>query len=217
LVLGPFRYPPVRRPGLLRAVDKFDWRKGFKFSTYATCWIRQAIQRGIANTARTVRLPVHAGDHVVQARHVRARLEAEPQRSPTRSEIATELDLPEHELGALMRRAAALLSLSEPLSDDSDGELADIVADRSATSPIDAAAAALSPAEIAKLLAWLTPRERQILTLRFGLDRSEPRTLEEVGQHFHVSRERIRQIQSRALTKLRHPAFNTALRDRLPG
>jgi RNA polymerase sigma factor (sigma-70 family) len=202
--------------GLLRAVDKFEWRKGFKFSTYASWWIRQAIQRGIAKAARTIRLPVHAGDHVMRARHVRARLEAELQRSPTRSEIAAELDLPEHELTALMHRAAAPVSLSEPLSDDSDRELADIVADRSATAPVDAAAAALLPAEIAKLLAWLTPREREILTLRFGLDRSEPRTLEEVGQHFHVSRERIRQIQADAMTKLRHPAFNTALRNRLP-
>jgi RNA polymerase sigma factor (sigma-70 family) len=202
--------------GLLRAVDKFEWRKGFKFSTYATWWIRQAIQRGIAKTARTIRLPVHAGDHLVRARHAQARLQAELQRSPTRSELAAELDLPEHELTALMHRAAAPVSLSEPLSDDSDRELADLVADRSATAPVDAAAAALLPAEIATLLASLTPRERQILTLRFGLDRGEPRALEDVGQHFHVSRERIRQIQADAMTKLRHPAFNTALRNRLP-
>jgi RNA polymerase primary sigma factor len=202
--------------GLLRAVDKFEWRKGFKFSTYATWWIRQAIQRGISKTARTIRLPVHAGDHLVRARHVRARLEAELQRSPTRSEIAAELDLPEHELTALMHRAAAPVSLSEPLSDDSDRELADLVADRSATSPVDAAAAALLPAEIATLMASLTPREREILTLRFGLECGEPRTLKEVGQHFHVCGERIRQIQDLAMTKLRHPAFNAALRDRLP-
>src|SRR5512132_3617567 len=202
--------------GLLRAVDKFEWRKGFKFSTYATWWIRQAIQRGISKTARTIRLPVHAGDHVVRVRHVWARLEAELQRSPTRSEVAAELDVPEHELTALLQHAADPVSLSEPLSDDMDGELADIVADRSATAPVDSAAVALLPAEIAKLLAWLTPREREILTLRFGLDRSEPRTLEEVGPHFHVSRERIRQIQAEAMTKLRHPAFNTALHNRLP-
>ena len=202
--------------GLLRAVDKFEWRKGFKFSTYATWWIRQAIQRGISNTARTIRLPVGFGDHVVRVRHVRARLEADLQRSPTRSEVAAELDVPEHELTALLQHAAAPVSLSEPISDDIDGELADIVADRSATSPVDAAAAALLPAEVAKLLAWLTPREREILTLRFGLEGGEPRTLEEVGQHFHVCRERIRQIQAEAMTKLRHPAFNTALRNRLP-
>ena len=129
--------------GLLHAVDKFEWRKGFKFSTYATWWIRQAIHRGISNTARTVRIPVHAGDHIVRARHARARLEAELQRSPTRSEVAAELDFPEHELTALMRRAADPVSLSEPLSEDGDGELADLVADRSATSPVDAAATAL--------------------------------------------------------------------------
>jgi RNA polymerase sigma factor (sigma-70 family) len=202
--------------GLLRAVDKFEWRKGFKFSTYATWWIRQAIQRGIANTARTIRLSVHTGDKVVRARHVRARLEAELRRSPTRSELAAELDVPEHELTALMHRAADPVSLSEPISDDREGELADLVADRSATSPVDAAVAALLPTEIAKLMASLTPREREILTLRFGLKGGEPRTLEEVGQHFHVCRERIRQIQDQAVTKLRHPAFNAALRDRLP-
>jgi RNA polymerase sigma factor (sigma-70 family) len=202
--------------GLLRAVDKFEWHKGFKFSTYSTWWIRQAIQRGISKAARTIRLPVHAGDHVVRARRTRARLEAELQRSPTRSEIAAELDLPEHELDALMHRAAAPVSLSQPLSDDSDDELADIVADRSATCPVGAAAAALLPAELAKLLAWLTPREREVITLRFGLDRGEPSTLEEVGHHFGLSRERIRQIQADAMTKLRHPAFNTALRNRLP-
>jgi RNA polymerase sigma factor (sigma-70 family) len=202
--------------GLLRAVDKFEWRKGFKFSTYASWWIRQAIQRGIANTARTIRLSVLAGDQVVRARHARARLEAELQRSPTRSELAAELDVPEHELTALMHRAADPVSLSEPLSDDSDGELADLVADRSATAPVDAAVAALMPAEIAKLMASLTPREREILTLRFGLECGEPRTLQEVGRHFHVCRERIRQIQDKAMTKLRHPAFNAALRHRLP-
>jgi RNA polymerase sigma factor (sigma-70 family) len=201
--------------GLLRAVDKFEWRKGFKFSTYATWWIRQAIQRGIRHAARTIRLPVHAGDHVARIRHARARLEAKLQRSPTRSELAAELDVPEHELAALMHRAATPLSLSEPLSDDSDHDLADIVADRSATSPVDAATAALLPAEIAKLIASLTPRERKILTLRFGLDRGEPCTLAEAGRVFHLSRERIRQLQADAITKLRHPALHTALRARL--
>ena len=201
--------------GLLRAVDKFEWRKGFKFSTYATWWIRQAIQRGITKAVRTIRLPVHAGHHVARIGHARARLEAKLQRSPTRSELAAELDVPEHELAALMHRATTPLSLSEPLSDDSDQDLADIVADRSAISPVDATAAALLPAEMAKLMASLTPREREILTLRFGLDRGEPCTLAEIGRVFHVSRERIRQLQADAITKLRDPALHTVLRDRL--
>jgi RNA polymerase sigma factor (sigma-70 family) len=201
--------------GLLRAVDKFEWRKGFKFSTYATWWIRQAIQRGIARTARTIRLPVPARRHVLRVGHARARLEAKLQRSPTRSELAAELDVSEHELAALIHRAAAPVSLSQPLSHDNNRDLADIVVDRSATSPVDAATAALLPAEIAKLMASLTSRERQILTLRFGLNRGEPCTLAEIGRHFHLSRERIRQLQDDAMTKLRHPALHTALRERL--
>jgi RNA polymerase sigma factor (sigma-70 family) len=201
--------------GLLRAVDKFDWRKGFKFSTYSTWWIRQAIQRGIANSSRTIRLPVHAGDQLVKARQARARLESQLRRTPTRAEIADELGVPQHVLAGLMHRATTPVSLSEPLSDDDDRELADVVADPVAASPFDAAAAALLPGEIAKFLAPLTPRERNVLTLRFGLDCGESRTLEEVGVHFDLTRERIRQIEAKAMAKLRHPAFNVAMRDQL--
>jgi RNA polymerase sigma factor (sigma-70 family) len=203
--------------GLLHAVDKFQWRKGFKFSTYATWWIRQAIQRGIANSARTIRLPVHAGDRLMRARQARARLEAQLQRNPTRAEIAAELEVPEQELGELLGRGTAPMSLSEPLSDDGDRELADVVADASATSPFEAAATALLAGEVAKLLALLAPREREVLTLRFGLDRGESRTLEEVGVHFDLTRERIRQIEARAMSKLRHPALNTPSREPLSG
>jgi RNA polymerase sigma factor (sigma-70 family) len=202
--------------GLLRAVDKFDWRKGFKFSTYSTWWIRQAIQRGIANTSRTIRLPVHAGDSLLRARQARARLESQLRRTPTHAEVAAELDVPQHVLAAIMFRAKAPVSLSVPLSDEGDGELADIVSDPLATSPFDAAAAALLPGEIAKLLVMLTPREREVLTLRFGLDCGESRTLEQVGVNLDVSRERIRQIEGRAMAKLRHASFsNAAMRERL--
>jgi RNA polymerase sigma factor (sigma-70 family) len=202
--------------GLLHAVDKFDWRKGFKFSTYATWWIRQAIQRGIANTSRTIRLPVHAGGHVLRARQARDRLESQLRRSPTRAEIAAELGVSQDELGKVMHRGMAPVSLSGPLSDDGDGELADILPDPLATSPFDAAAAALLPGEIAELLSPLTPREREVLTLRFGLDRGESRTLAEVSVYFELTRERIRQIEAKAMAKLRHPAFHGAMRERLP-
>jgi RNA polymerase sigma factor (sigma-70 family) len=201
--------------GLMHAVDKFEWRKGFKFSTYATWWIRQAIQRGIANTARTIRLPVHAADRMTRVGPARARLEAKLGRSPTRAEIAEELELPEDELAELLHRAAHPVSLSAPLSGDGDAELADVVSDASATSPCDAAAAAVLPREIVKHLEPLTPREKKVLVLRTGLDRGEPRTLGEVGTYFELTRERIRQIEAAALAKLRHPAFNTTLRELL--
>ncbi|MHB1497611.1 MAG: sigma-70 family RNA polymerase sigma factor [Acidimicrobiales bacterium] len=192
--------------GLMHAVGKFDWRKGFKFSTYATWWIRQAISRGIDNTGRTIRLPVHAREQVRRVVQIKRQFEDRNGRSPSLSELADMLDIPHAQVVQLLLEGSEPISLDSPVDANGETELGDLVADSSSPSPFDTVTQAMLGGEVDKLLSVLDEREKEVVRLRFGLGGEDPRTLEEVGTALHLTRERIRQIERTALSKLRHPS-----------
>jgi RNA polymerase primary sigma factor len=201
--------------GLMHAVTKFDWRRGFKFSTYATWWIKQGISRGIDNTSRTIRLPVHAGDQVRRLVRAKHQLEAQTGRAPNRAELAEALGLSQRQVAELLRQAIETVSLETRVGPEGETELGEVVADETSPSPFDVVSEAMLGAEVDKLLSALEEREREILRLRYGLGTGEPRTLEEVGVTLSLTRERIRQIEQSALSKLRHPSAKRDSRDLL--